>query len=87
MDELPGLKSQVAHLMKSAKNRRNYLVSLAAQTPYSAFTRTTAATKAAEITRVCEELADKLANILSIQEIDDADPNGTSEDSKVRRKY
>ena len=45
MDELPQLKSEAAQLMKSAKNRKNYLEALAAQRPYSAFTISTAATK------------------------------------------
>ena len=88
MEDLPTLKAELAKLMKSAKHRRNYIKELAKSAqPYSTFTVATSATKSAEFTAVCEELADKLGSLLAIPEIDDADPEGTSEASQIRKKY
>ena len=89
LEELPQLKSEAAQLMKSAKNRKNYLENLAQQRPYSAFTIATAATKSAEFTKVVEELTEVVTAILSIQEIDDADPIAAtlSDEGKIRKKY
>ena len=88
MEDLPTLKAELARLMKSARNRCNYITDLAESAqPYSTFTVATAAKKSAEFVAVCEELADKLASILAIQEIDDADPEAKSEAGKTRKKY
>ena len=69
MEDLPTLKAELAKLMKSAKNRCNYIRDLAKSAqPYSTFTVATAAKKSAEFVSVCEELADKLGSLLAINQ-------------------
>ena len=88
IEDLPTLKAEATQLMKSIKNRRNYICDLAAQPmPYSAYVINIVGPKSAEFIKVAEEFTDLLSSILAIPEIDEADPNASTEVGKTREKY